>query len=167
MISHRKSILMTKRVDVIVVCSSSEVLIEYVLQTAGFEFRKEYEKKKSSAGQFQSFLLECPKLLCQQVLFLTWIRDQNPILVEQTLRGFIAEAIEHVRSRGYTSVAFPAIGCGRADSCITFIAQTMIDHVKIEKYPLNITFVIHSESQEIYNAFKSAYGKKKTVKYIL
>ncbi|CAF3433373.1 unnamed protein product [Rotaria socialis] len=150
----RKGDLTKQKVDVIVVCLSSDILREYVLQAAGSDVRKQYEKGKRTTDQ--ALALWSPVLPCQQILFLPWVPSQHDVLLEQSIREFIALAIQYVLDQNYTSVAFPAIGCGRFGLDIAFIAASMYHHIIIEKYPINITFVIQPSHQEVFDAFQRA-----------
>jgi len=60
-----------------------------------------------------------------------------------------------VIGRNYRSVAFPAVGCGQMGLDIDFVAQTMINHIKTEKYPLDVTFAIHPQLNNVFHAFQS------------
>jgi O-acetyl-ADP-ribose deacetylase (regulator of RNase III) len=72
----------------------------------------------------------------------------------------MSDAIAYVLSQNHKSIAFPTIGCGQFGLNVDFIAETMINHVKIEGYPLNIKFIIHPKSNDVFNAFRNANGKK-------
>jgi hypothetical protein len=146
-----------------VVCSSSRGLVESVLQAAGPSIRTAYGKRNKSTSGIQPFALKCSSLPCQQILFLPWTPCQYKILTEQAIKNFIATAIAHVFRENYRSVAFPAIGCGKFGLNTDFIAQTMVNHVKVEQYPLNIAFIIHPDSQDTFSAFKNANGKNNTL----
>ncbi len=150
-----------KKVDTIVVCSSSDILRESVIQAAGPFVRDAYEQRKNLKIEHQSFAVQCSNLPCKQILFLPWTpRGQQHVFNEFTIKKFMSEAIAYVLSQNYTSIAFPAIGCGQFGLNVDFIAETMINHVKIEGYPLNIKFIIHPKSNDVFNAFRKATGKK-------
>lgn len=131
--------------------------------------RQEYErrkrKRKRSTTEISSFVLKCSHLLCEEILFLPWTPGQNSVFTEQTIKNFISKAVAYVLDQDYESVAFPAIGCGRFGFNVDFIAQSMINHVKTEGYPLNITFVIHPNAHNVFNAFQNAAGKNGTILY--
>jgi len=143
------------QVDVIVVCSSSGELRESVLEAAGPNIRRKYEERQASMTDIETFAIKCPNLSCKEILFVPWTPSQHLVIVEQTIRSFIAEAIKYVIGRNYRSVAFPAVGCGLMGLNIDFVAQTMINHIKTEKYPLDVTFAIHPQLNNVFHAFQS------------
>jgi hypothetical protein len=136
-------------------------LRESVLEAAGPKFRKAYDRKNASAEEFETFALRCSSLPCKEIFFLEWTPSDHIALTEQTIKDFIADAVEYVLSENYKSIAFPSIGCGQFGLDPDFIAKTMIDHVKIENYPLNVAFIIHPQSHNVFNAFQNATGKNK------
>jgi len=150
-----------------VVCSSSHGLVESVLQAAGPRIRKAYGNRNKSTAGIQSFALKCSSLPCQQILFLPWTPGPNLVLTEQAIKDFIAAAIAYVFSQNYKSVAFPAIGCGKFGLNTDFIAQTMVNHVKVEEYPLNVVFIIHPQSKDTFYAFQNANGKNNSICHTL
>jgi O-acetyl-ADP-ribose deacetylase (regulator of RNase III) len=148
---------------VIVVCSSSDGLRESVLQAAGSSIQKAYEKKNALATESDTFSLRCRNLPCKEIFFLEWTPSNHIVLNEETIKQFISKAMAYVLSQNYRSVAFPSIGCGQFGLDPAFIAQTMINYVRIEKYPLNVVFIIHPQSHHVFNAFQNANGRKKNI----
>ncbi|CAF1009983.1 unnamed protein product [Adineta steineri] len=151
-----KGYLINQQVDVIVVCSSLDGLRESVLRAAGPCIQKAYAEATSILPKDSMISIECPKLTCDRILFLPWTPDEKIVFTEQTLKEFLLTAVQYVRGENYTSVAFPAIGCGQYGFDADFIAQTMINHMKIENYPLNITFTIGPKLHNIFYAFQKA-----------
>lgn len=146
------------QVDVIVVSSSSQGLIKSLLRSAGSDVRRKYEQKTASATMPQTFAIKCANLLCREILFIPWSPCESIVLTEQTIRNFLSEAINYVIDRGYNSVAFPAIGCGQFELDADVVAHTMIDYIKMNECPLDITFAIHPKCHSIFDSFRSAYG---------
>ncbi|UJR19491.1 hypothetical protein I4U23_022620 [Adineta vaga] len=151
-----KGYLTNEQVDVIVVCSSSDGLRESVLRAAGPYVQRAYAQAIRTIPNNEMIVLECSNLPCQRILFLPWIPDQKIIFTEQTIQNFLSTAVKYVLNENYTSVAFPAIGCGQYGCDVDFIARTMINHIKIESYPLNITITICPKFHNIFNAFQNA-----------
>ena len=143
------------------VCSSSDGLRESVLEAAGPRFRNAYDRKNASAQELESFALSCPNLPCKEIYFLEWTPSDHIALTEQSIKDFITDTVKYVLDKNYRSVAFPAIGCGQFGLDPDFIAQTMIDHVKIENYPLDVAFIIYPRSNNVFNAFLYANSKNK------
>lgn len=146
------------QVDVIVISSSSNGLIKSLLGSAGSDVRRKYEEKTASATKTQTFAIKCANLRCREILFIPWSPSQSDVLTEQTIRNFLSEAITYVIDRNYTSVAFPAIGCGQFELDADVVAHTMIDYIKMNKCSLDITFAIHPDCHSVFDSFQSAYG---------
>jgi O-acetyl-ADP-ribose deacetylase (regulator of RNase III) len=91
--------------------------------------------------------------------------SQSIVVIEQTIRSFLAEAITYVISQNYKSIAFPAIGCGRFGLNANFIAETMINHIKMEKCSLSVTFAIHPKSHDVFDTFQNVNGNNTTIFY--
>ncbi|CAF1335515.1 unnamed protein product [Adineta steineri] len=151
-----KGYLTNQRVDVIVVCSTSNGLRESVLQAAGPHIQRAYAQAKQTMPTNEMFVLECSNLPCQRILFLPWKPDEKILFTEQSINNFVSTAMRYVLAENYTSVAFPAIGCGQYGCDADFIARTMINHIKIESYPSNITITICPKFQHIFQAFQNA-----------
>ncbi|CAF1338952.1 unnamed protein product, partial [Adineta ricciae] len=151
-----KGYLTNQRVDVIVVCSSSDGLRESVLRAAGPHIQRAYAQAKRTKSHDEMIALECSNLPCQRILFLPWTPDEKLIFTEQTIKTFLSKAVKYVLDENYTSVAFPAIGCGQYGFDADFIARAMINHIKTESYPLNITITICPKFHNIFQAFQNA-----------
>jgi len=113
-----------------------------------------YEKMKNAGNE--CFAVSCSGFQFKKILFSTWTPDSKPVFLEQTIRNFISIAIEYVLENKYTSVAFPAIGCGRFGMDVAYVAQIMVNFIKFEKYPLHVTFVIHPSIARCTSCFSSS-----------
>jgi O-acetyl-ADP-ribose deacetylase (regulator of RNase III) len=69
----------------------------------------------------------------------------------------MSNVIQNVISYGYTSIAFPAIGCGKHGCSIDIVVKTMVNEtknqLKIRNSSLTVKFVIQPEQQNIYDEF--------------
>jgi hypothetical protein len=148
-----------------VVCRSSNGLIGSVLHAAGPSVRKKYIKSDTATVEWDMFAINSPNLPCKEILFVPWEPFYHSVLTEQTIKDFITVAIEYVINRKYKSIAFSAIGCGQFGLHTKFIAQTMVNHVQTEQYPLNVTFVIHPQKHDVFIAFQRANGNNKNILY--
>lgn len=134
-----------------------------MLQAAGPDIRKIYEKRRVSTVASQAFAVLCPTLPCKEILFVPWTLSQRVVLKEQTIWSFMTEAIKYVIGQNYRSVAFPPVGYDQFGLNVDGVAQTMINHIKLGKYPLDFTVVIHPKSSNMFDAFQRANGNKETI----
>jgi O-acetyl-ADP-ribose deacetylase (regulator of RNase III) len=90
-------------VEVIVVCSTSDKLMKSVLDASGLA-ANDVDKRhciSTTAGH----------LPCKRIIFSPWISDlKQGLLLEDSIREFVATAVEHAAEAGYNTIAFPAIG---------------------------------------------------------
>lgn len=143
----------------IVVCSSSNELLESVLQAGGSEIRKTYEERKASTKNKQSFAIPTSNLSCKEIFFVPWPSSQNIVLLEKTIRNIMTESMQYVINQNYKSIALPPIGCDQFGMNVDSVAQIMINHIKLEKYPLDFTIVIHPNSSHVFDTFQRVNGK--------
>jgi hypothetical protein len=65
--------------------------------------------------------------------------------------------IQNVLSHNYTSIAFPAIGCGEHACSVDIVVKTMIREMKKEiqkrKLPWTVKFIIEPNQQNVYDEF--------------
>jgi len=65
--------------------------------------------------------------------------------------------VRNVLSHKYTSIAFPAIGCGEHACSVDVIVKTMVKEMKqrIEKenLPWTVKFIVHPSQQNVYDEF--------------
>ncbi|CAF1250021.1 unnamed protein product [Adineta steineri] len=147
----------TQKVDVIIGNSSSDILKKEIMNAAGNDvkiaYAKEYENNQ------KSLILSIPsgKLPCKQIFFIKWDPDRNEDVLQQSIVDFIWNIIQNVILYKFTSVAFPAIGCGQYRCPTNIVVKTMVKEIKhqlaMRNIPLTVKFVIQSKQQTIFNQF--------------
>ncbi|CAF1198701.1 unnamed protein product [Adineta steineri] len=147
----------TQKVDVIIGNSSSDILKKEIMNAAGNDvkiaYAKEYENNQ------KSLILSIPsgKLPCKQIFFIKWDPDRNEDVLQQSIVDFIWNIIQNVILYKFTSVAFPAIGCGQYRCPTNIVVKTMVKEIKhqlaMRSIPLTVKFVIQSKQQTIFNQF--------------
>ncbi|CAF1451106.1 unnamed protein product [Rotaria magnacalcarata] len=148
--------LTAQKVDVIVVCSTSEILCRAILTAAGPQVKAEYGVSQA-AGQ-QHTATSNGLLPCKEILFIPWRGDQSDLSsLKKTLGEFVSTAIKYAFENGRTSLAFPSVGCGKLGFDPSIIAQHMIDETEAQlissKSTMNVSFILVQEQQNVYDAF--------------
>ncbi|CAF1117593.1 unnamed protein product [Adineta steineri] len=147
----------TQKIDVIIGNSSSDILKKEIMNAAGNDieiaYAKEYENNQ------KSLLLSIPsgKLPCKQIFFIKWNPNKNEDVLRQSIVDFIWNVIQHVILYKFTSIAFPAIGCGQYRCPTNIVVKTMVKEIKhqlaMRDIPLTVKFVIQPKQQTIFNQF--------------
>ncbi len=83
---------------------------------------KEYENNPNS------LIISIPsgELPCKRIFFLKWQPDTNEDVLRQSIVDFIGNVIQNVISYKFSSIAFPAIGCGKHGCSIDIVVKTMV-----------------------------------------
>jgi O-acetyl-ADP-ribose deacetylase (regulator of RNase III) len=145
------------QVDVIIASSSSENLQQSLLAAAGDQVRAAYSKERKANPN--SLLISTPPghLHCKRIFFLKWEPDEDPELLRQSIADLIMNVIQNVRSNKFTSIAFPAIGCGEHACSVDIVVKTMVKKMKQEiedrKLPWTVKFIIQPNQQNVYDEF--------------
>ena len=96
-------------------------------------------------------------LQCKQIFFLKWEPDSNPDELRLSIVDLISNVVQYVKSHNYTSIAFPALGCGEHDCSVDIVVKTMVREMKqqIEKRKLawTVKFIIQPKQQNVYDEF--------------
>ncbi|CAF1311317.1 unnamed protein product [Adineta steineri] len=147
----------TQKVDVIVGNSSSDILKKEIMNAAGNDVKIAYGKEYENSQK--SLILSIPsgKLPCKQIFFIKWDPDRNEDVLQQSIVDFIWNIIQNVILYKFTSVAFPAIGCGQYRCPTNIVVKTMVKEIKhqlaMRNIPLTVKFVIQPKQQTIFNQF--------------
>ncbi|CAF5044035.1 unnamed protein product [Rotaria sp. Silwood1] len=164
-----KGNITTQKVDVIIGSSSSIVLTQTIIEAAGDEVKTTYETE--SKRNPNSILISTPpgQLSCRRIFFLKWKPDADDSILRQSIIDFIWNVIQNIISCNYTSVAFPAIGCGGYGCSVDIVVKTMVreikNQLKTRNLSLTVKFVIQPEQQNIYDEFcKQVLASKKSEK---
>ncbi|CAF3579156.1 unnamed protein product, partial [Rotaria sp. Silwood2] len=154
--------LTKQNVDVIVVCSTSEILLKNILEQAGLVVTEEYNRLSSSVDQQNSLIETGPgNLSCKAILFLPWMTslNQDSKIVSTSISEFVSKSLHHIlyHPKVYRTVAFPAIGCGLIQCPVTIAAQAMIDAAiaKLKETMLyfTVSFVIFPNQFNVHQGF--------------
>ncbi|CAF1399535.1 unnamed protein product, partial [Rotaria sp. Silwood1] len=124
-IEVEKGDITAQNVDVIIGTSSSVNLKNAILDAAGTAARTAYnaELRKNP----QPILISIPSggLPCKKIFLIKWRPEQDEAKLRKSIADFISNAIKYVIEHGFTSVAFPAIGCGDHQCSTNLVITTM------------------------------------------
>lgn len=134
-------------------------LLDAILAKAGPSVKQEYiEAAKLSPSE--PFETNSGQLLCRKLLFLPWNMDQrSQKAFYQSIRNFVTKAVQYAIKAHHTSIAFPAIGCGKLNFDKNVIANEMLVEAQKQLLTANvllqIIFVILPEKNDVYEAFQA------------
>lgn len=96
-------------------------------------------------------------LPCKKIFLIKWKPEHDEAKLRKSIADFMSNAIKYVIAHDFTSVAFPAIGCGdhqcSTDLVIKTMAKEMIYQIQSQKESLLIKIIVQAERQDIYEAF--------------
>lgn len=109
------------------------------------------------------------KLSCKKIFFIKWEPNENPETLRQSIIDLIWNVVQNVMSNNFTSLAFPAIGCGEHACSVDIVVKTMVSEMKNQlerrKLPWTAKFIIEPEKQHVFDEFckqlLSSEGSKK------
>ena len=91
------------QVDMIVVCSTSDVLRKDILSKAGARVQTEFEVRSSSGEQ--TFSTSNGSLSCKKIFFLPWKVDQSDATALQpSVSNFVSKAIKYAMKNDHQSI---------------------------------------------------------------
>ncbi|CAF2973087.1 unnamed protein product, partial [Rotaria sp. Silwood2] len=124
-IEVEKGDITAQNVDVIIGTSSSVNLKNAILDAAGTAARTAYNAELSK--NLQPILISIPSggLPCKKIFLIKWRPEQDEAKLRKSIADFISIAIIYVIEHGFTSVAFPAIGCGGHQCSTDLVITTM------------------------------------------
>jgi O-acetyl-ADP-ribose deacetylase (regulator of RNase III) len=77
--------------------------------------------------------------------------------LEQSLVDLIRNVIQHLIPYNFTSIAFPAIGCGKLGCSVDLVVKTMVKEMKnqliMRSLPLTVKFIVQPDQQNVYDEF--------------
>jgi hypothetical protein len=132
-------------------------LIQAIIGAAGNEVQTAYnvECKNNPHSILISTLPGC--LPCKRIFFLKWKPTDDEATLRQSLVDLIRNVIQHLIPYNFTSIAFPAIGCGQFGCSVDLVVKTMVKEMKsqliIRNLPLTVKFVVQPNQQNIYDEF--------------
>lgn len=96
-------------------------------------------------------------LPCKQVLLVKWQPDNDEVKLKQSIDDLISIVVQHAISHNFTSIAFPAIGCGQNGCSLNIVVKTMVQEVKKHFTQRHLTwtvkFVVEFNHENVYNEF--------------
>ena len=130
---------------------------QIIIEAAGIEVKAAYETERKRNPNSILISTIPGQLPCKQIFFLKWQPDANDSILRQSIVDFMWNVIQNVISHKYTSIAFPAIGCGKHGCSVDIVVKTMVkeikNHLKTRNLPLTVKFVIQPEQQHVYDEF--------------
>ncbi|UJR15414.1 hypothetical protein I4U23_002361 [Adineta vaga] len=131
-IQLRSGDLAKQKVDVIVVCSTSEILLKNILQQAGVTVANEYHRLSTSVNPQDSIIETGPgNLSCQAILFYRWTppTDRNKTKLLTSISEYVSKLLGHIlnHKKVYRTAAFPPVEYGLSQCPLDTIAEAMIN----------------------------------------
>jgi O-acetyl-ADP-ribose deacetylase (regulator of RNase III) len=143
--------------DVIIGSSSSENLRQVLLKAGGDQVQSAYAKEYKNNPN--SLIISTPSghLHCKKIFFLKWDPDDDQEILRQSIADLIWNVIQNVLSYNFTSIAFPALGCGEHACSVDIVVKTMVREMKQQiqkrKLPWTVKFIIHPHQENVYDEF--------------
>ncbi len=157
------------KVDLVVVCSTSASLLESILKEAGDDIKREYYKAKQSSKTIP-IRTKAGNLPSRHILFLPCdeLTQSDELKLCRSIRTFVATAIEHALANRFTSLAFPAIGCGKLGISPELVANEMLieaqEQLSTANNILRIDFVLLPDQDIVQEAFLEKLSMLQDVK---
>ena len=143
--------------DVIVVSSSSEYLLEAICKAGGDSIKNSFdeESKKNPDARVVS-VNAGGKLASKVIYFLPWKKNFEPCLLRKSIEKFVSDAMDKAIAENYQTIAFPAIGCGGLGCSVRLVAQAMVEeaHRKLQSHTISVSFIIQPQKTNIYDEFQ-------------
>ncbi|CAF1031890.1 unnamed protein product [Adineta ricciae] len=154
--------LSKQTVDVIVVCSTSDILLKNVLQQAGLTVQNDYDRLSSLTNQQDSIIeTEAGNLSCQAILFCPWTAptDRDSDKLSNSVSDYMSKCLNHIlyHSKVYRTAAFSVMGYGLSQCPMDIIAKAMINTAgaKLAETLLyfDISFFVPSNEYHVHQKF--------------
>ncbi|CAF1616166.1 unnamed protein product, partial [Adineta ricciae] len=177
LIEVEKGDIKQQSVDVIVGTLSSDKLRQALLQAAGDQANDVYNKERLKNPT--SLIISTPagRLPCKRIFFLKWQPNSDDKLLRQSIVDLMYNVVQNVHANTFTSIAFPAIGCGGHACSLKVVVKTMIremkQHIQQRDLAWKVKFIIEPDQQNTYDEFckqlfssdSSDNGHQSTEKY--
>jgi len=103
-------------------------------------------------------------LPCKRIFFIKWVPVTDEAILRQSLIDLVWAIIQNVMAHNFTSLAFPAIGCGKHNCSVDIVVKTLVKEMRnqltIRSLPFQVRFIIQPNAQHIYDEFcKQLVGK--------
>lgn len=128
-----------------------------MLSAAGEQARTAYSKERKANPN--SLIISTPPgyLHCNKIFFLNWEPDRDDDLLRQSIIDMISNVVQSAHAHKFTSLAFPAIGCGDYACSVDIVVKTMVRemkrHLEQRKLAWMVKFIIHPSQQNVYDEF--------------
>ncbi|CAM2716734.1 unnamed protein product [Rotaria socialis] len=146
-----------QKVDVIVGSSSSGILREIIINAAGKESRMSYDIELKSHPNSVLIAIPSGSLPCKRIFFVKWEPNDNEEILQQSLSDLISTVVQNVISHNFTSVALPAIGCGKHACSVDIVVKMMVHEMKKHliqrKLSWTVKFVVNDNQENVYDEF--------------
>ncbi|CAF2766059.1 unnamed protein product [Rotaria sp. Silwood2] len=147
-----------QKVDVIIGSSSSNILRKAIIKAAGNETQVVYDLESTTHPNSVLIATPAGALPCKQIFFVKWEPDSDEKILEQSLVDLIYTVVQNVKSHRFTSIALPAIGCGKHGCSIDIVVKTMVLEMKKNlikrNLPWTVKFVVEPDQENIYDEFR-------------
>ena len=141
----------------IIVGASSQYLRDSIIKAAGEEVKKAYNAEYENNPNAILFSTPSGALPSKRIFFVKWQPDKDDAKLRQSLVDLVWTVIQNVMGHKFTSLAFPAIGCGKHACSVDIVVKTLVREMKnqlsIRDLQLSVKFVIESDQQNIYDEF--------------
>jgi hypothetical protein len=146
-------------------------LIRVILKAAGNDVEKAYnvDCENNPHAMLTSTISGC--LPCKRIFFLKWKPDKDEVKLRQSLIDLIRTVMQELESNHFTSIAFPAIGCGQHGCSVNLVVKTMVNEMKqillTRNLRTTVKFVIQSNQQNVYDEFCKQLLKTRDGKFMM
>ena len=141
----------------IIVGSSSQYLRDGVISAAGQEVKTAYYTEFKNNPNAIVISTASGLLPSKRIFFVKWQPDKDEDKLRQSLVDLVWTVIQNVMAYKFTSLAFPAIGCGKYACSVDIVVKTLVKEIKNQintrNLPLTVKFIIQSDQQNIYDEF--------------
>ncbi|CAF2060473.1 unnamed protein product [Rotaria magnacalcarata] len=144
-------------VDVIIASSSSAILQKAILDAAGEESQRAYDKELKTHSNATLFTLPSGALPCKKIFLVTWMPDKDEKVLQRSLTDLIYTVVLNTQQHNFTSIALPAIGCGKIGCSMEIVVKTMVHAMKANpmerSLPWKVKFVVETTQAKVYEEF--------------
>lgn len=128
-----------------------------IMEAAGGEIQTAYNTERQNEKHSLLISTGPGRLPCKRIFFLEWKPDNDNAKLRQSLIDLTWIVIQHLTPYNFTSIAFPAIGCGAHGCSVDLVVKTLVKEIKnqlmMRNLPFTVKFVIQPDQQNIYDEF--------------
>ena len=137
--------------------SSSENLKRAFLKAAGIVAQVAHTKEHENNRNALIISIPPGNLPCKRIFVLKWNPHKDQDILQQSIFHFISNIIQNVQLHQFTSIVFPAIGCGGHACSVNVVVKTMVkgmkQHIEKRKLAWTVKFIIEPNQQNVYDEF--------------